>query len=241
MKKVFFLLLITFPFLYQAQAQKYEKLLKYYIEEDYERCANKAYKMTQKSKTKKDPEPYLYVSMANYEMSRREEYYESHPKAFNEAVKFAVKYRKKDKDGELMNEYKRYFSDLRTAIFEEAEMLMDEDKHSKAYKLFKSLVAFDPMNPGGHLFKAYNETILNMRNDANNSLEEFYQAFEAIERFDLLPEDTKRLLKKGTILYAHQLKEDGKSSVAKELMNKVFRYYENDEDFKRHYDEIMGN
>jgi hypothetical protein len=240
-RSIFSVFLVLLSFSVFSQDKEFDKLLKFYIDEDYERCANKAYKMTQSDKFKKLPEPYLYVAMANFEMSRNEKYYETQPKAFNEALKYAVKYRKKDPDGLLLSEYSRFFDELRDVIFETAENHMDMDENNKALKLFKSLVVIEPENAGAHLFKAYNETKMNLKNDARNSLEEFYTSFEAIGNFDLLPPDMKRILKKGAVLYANQLKESGNKSVAKEIMNKVYRYYEDDEDFKRQYDMIMDN
>ena len=81
--------------------------LKAYVDEEYEKCLVKAEGYTINEETKKDPLPYLYMSMCLYEMSKIEKYtaMEDYKKADRDAMKYAEKYRKKDKNKEFFDNY----------------------------------------------------------------------------------------------------------------------------------------
>src|SRR5690606_10685134 len=53
-----------------AQDKQYDDLLVRYVDEKYEDCLVRAERYTQGDKTKKDPLPFLYMSMCLYEMSK---------------------------------------------------------------------------------------------------------------------------------------------------------------------------
>ena len=103
MKKL--LTLTAFALAFSAQAQKhvYEDLLVLFVDEKYEKCIYKAEGYTQGDDTKKDALPFLYVSMCLFEMSKQEKYNADYPKASRDAIKWAEKYRKKDKDLSLIH------------------------------------------------------------------------------------------------------------------------------------------
>ncbi|MCB0198137.1 MAG: hypothetical protein KDJ65_39710, partial [Anaerolineae bacterium] len=64
-----------------AQKHVYEDLLVLFVDENYEKCLAKAENYTVNDDTRKDPLPYLYMSMSLYEMSKLEEFNEDYPKA----------------------------------------------------------------------------------------------------------------------------------------------------------------
>ena len=144
MKQLFFLFLFVIGFAFQSAAQPpmYDDLLIYYADGDYEKLVKKAEKYTLDSDTKNDPLPYLYCSKANFEMSKDQKYLEDYPKAFNDAVKFAGKAIKKDKDGAVYGEHTNYFTDLKTAVVEDIRNMVDAEdyykKHSSKYFISKT-------------------------------------------------------------------------------------------------------
>ena len=73
-----------------SQKGVYEDLLVMYVDEKYEKCLGKAESYTLKESTRKDPLPYLYMSMCFFEMSKLEKFDEDYPKAFRSSLKYAV-------------------------------------------------------------------------------------------------------------------------------------------------------
>ncbi|HMU14921.1 MAG TPA: hypothetical protein PKE53_13065, partial [Flavobacteriales bacterium] len=141
------------PCLAQAQKQPYEDLLVRYVDEKYEDCLGKAFMYTEKESTKKDPLPFLYVSMCYYEMSKIDKYraMEEYKKADRDAVKYAEKYRKKDKNKEFFDNYADFWSEL-NIMAQDAGLTAYEDKqYSKAKQWFDGMVGYYPENPGAHL------------------------------------------------------------------------------------------
>ena len=100
----------------RAQEKQYDDLLVKYVDEKYEDCLAKAERYTQNDNTKRDPLPYLYMSMCLFEMSKIPKYQEmdDYKKADRDALKWAEKYRKKDKNKEFFNNYEDYWSELNT-------------------------------------------------------------------------------------------------------------------------------
>ena len=72
-------------------SQEYQDLLILFVDEKYEKCFAKALKYTENEKSKKHPLPYLYASMASFEMSQDHKYSADWPKAYSTALSFAKK------------------------------------------------------------------------------------------------------------------------------------------------------
>jgi hypothetical protein len=103
MKIIFFssflLLLLTFEWNNAvAQENKYMDILVMLVDEEYEKCVKKCEKLIDNDATKKEPLPYLYLSMAYYEMSKDNKYIDEYPKAFFRSLSTLIKYRRIDKD-----------------------------------------------------------------------------------------------------------------------------------------------
>ena len=71
MKNLLMLLFFLFSVctIFSQDKDQYSKLKELYGEKRYEDCAYKAETMTMKDKYSRDPEPYLYLAMCNYEIS----------------------------------------------------------------------------------------------------------------------------------------------------------------------------
>lgn len=106
------------------------KLEKLYMAEKYEDVAYKGINMIENDKYKKDPEIYLYISMAWYEISQMndEETEEEYPKALGDAFKYAAKFVKKDGDGVWYEDNADFFEDLKKAGIADAAEHIDNPK-----------------------------------------------------------------------------------------------------------------
>jgi len=135
----------------------YMDLLLLFVDEKYEICFNKSLKYTTKDKTKKDPLPYLYASMASFEMSRDHKYTNSYPKAYKTAISFAAKYRKKDKEYKYKADSEEFINGFKMVLIEEIENYIlegTEATYGKAAGLAKKSCDMDPEDYGAKLLYA---------------------------------------------------------------------------------------
>jgi len=201
--------------LFAQEEREYEDLWVLYIDEDYEKLLNKATNITENDKRRKEPMPYLFVSMANFEISKKEELDEDYPKAFKDANKYAAKWRKKDKDGTTVYDNKDYISELRESSMEVAENYIEENKASKAKGFYKYMVTYDPLCPGSWLMYSYALTIMN---DFSGSKEAYAKFNETLTDISTLEKEQRRLLKYGLMTMAEfQFKEGQRSEAVKTI------------------------
>lgn len=160
LSKSIFALIFVSTISYSASAQVVGgmnfKLEKLFIEEKYEDVAYKGINMVENDKYKKDPEIYLYIAMAWYEISQMndEEMKEEYPKALRDAFKYAAKFAKKDKDGVWYEDNIDFFEDLKKAgIASAAEYIDDDKKRRNAVSDYKYMTKAIPDDPNLLFFK----------------------------------------------------------------------------------------
>jgi tetratricopeptide (TPR) repeat protein len=241
-KVVLVFIIGIFAFQNSAIAQpddEYNDLLFLLVDGKYDKLLYKSMGYIEDDETRRDPLPYLYTSMCYYEMSQLEEYDEEFPRAFKDAVKYCVKYRKKDESGFYVAQNEEYIDKLKLQTFEEADNYFQLGKVSKAKSYFKYLVGMDPNDWGAWLLKGVSEAQLNMTSDAKISLETAVKGLENTESIDNYWEGQRLLLKEGLIYYSNYLVENGKVSEAKELMALGYTFLQEDNEYKIAYDEVM--
>ena len=231
-----------FAFQNSAMAQpddEYNDLLFLLVDGKYDKLLYKSMGYIEDDETRRDPLPYLYTSMCYYEMSQLEEYDEEFPRAFKDAVKYCVKYRKKDASGFYVADNVEYIDILKTQTFEVADNYYQIGKVSKAKSYFKYLVGMDPNDWGAWLLKGTAEAQLNMASDSKNSIETAVNGLERTESIDEYWDGQVLLLKEGLIYYCTYLVENGKVVEAKELMALGYEFLQEDNEYKIAYDEVM--
>ena len=223
----------------RAQKQPYEDLLVKYVDEKYEDCLAKAQGYTEKESTKKDPLPYLYMSMCLYEMSKIEKFraMEEYKKSDKDAVKFAEKYRKKDKNKEFFGNYEDYWAELNKLSMEQGENFYEEGSYSKAKSLFDGMVGYYPENPGAWIMLALCQYKSNLVKEGDLSMKEYAKAALNADTGSL-PEDQKKLLKNALIRYSEFLNTKGMRDSARTTIGLGKEHFMEDPDFKLQYDEL---
>ncbi|MBK9273010.1 MAG: hypothetical protein IPM49_00530 [Flavobacteriales bacterium] len=220
-----------------AQKHVYEDLLVLYVDENYEKCLGKAEGYTLNDNTKKDPLPYLYMSMCLYEMSKIEKYQADYPKAARDAVKWAEKYRKKDKNKEFFSNYEDYWADLNKMSMEQGENFYEEGSYSKAKSLFDGMVGYYPENPGAWIMLALSQYKSNLVKEGDLSMKEYAKAALNADTGSL-PEDQKKLLKNALIRYSEHLNTKGMRDSARSTIALGKEHFMEDPDFKLQYEEL---
>ena len=234
MKKLLLLALVALSQLtIQAQKHVYDDLLVLYVDEKYDKCLQKAENYTLNDATKKDPLPWLYMSMCFYEMSKLEQFQADYPKASRDALKFAEKYRKKDKENEFFANYEDYWANLNTLGMEEGENQMEDPKGlSRAKQVWDTMTGYYPENPGPWLMLAITQYKSNQAKEADMSVQEFDKRLAAAGDVKSLPADQRKLLKNALIRYADYLNEKGMRDQARKYLAKGKDHFMDEPDFK---------
>ena len=223
-----------------AQEKQYDDLLVKYVDEKYEDCVTKAERYTENDNTKKDALPYLYMSMCLYEMSKIPKYQEmdDFKKADRDALKYAEKYRKKDKDKEFFGNYEDFWAELNTMSQESGlnEYETGAKGMSKARRYFDSMTGYYPENPGPWLMLALCQYNTNLTKDADESIKKYQEALAAAGGIADLPEDQKKLMKSALIHYAEYLDGKGDKSGAKAALETGKDVFMDDPEFKGAYE-----
>lgn len=240
MKYLYIAALFLFAAL-NANAQNYDELLELIVDEKYERCLYKAVKYTEDDKTKNDPLPYGYMSMAFFRIANSEDpaLKEKFPKADKDAVKYLVKFRKKDKDNAFLGEFQDFISEIRVAAIAEAEQQSDSEKYTKSKGLYKNLTDIDENDPGAWFMRGYNEWMMKAKKDALTSWENGKKVLKE-QGISNLREEQVDLLKMAVIRNAEMLNETGERASARELLELAEEHFKNDKEFKVVYSTIIG-
>lgn len=235
------LLSITMAYGLTSFAQKgvYDDLLVLYVDEKYEKCLAKAETYTQKESTRKHALPYLYMSMSLFEMSKLEKFDEDYPKAFRNALKYAVKYRKKDKDVEYFDDYEDYWAELNQKCMEIAENYFQEENWSKAKSYYKYMTSYDPGNVGAWIMRMHAEINLNMAREVEMHGKEMEKALADQGDVENLSPDKQQLLRNALISYSEYLHSSGRSDSARKVMDIGSDAFMENEEFKMVWDEIQ--
>lgn len=147
MKKfILYALLIAFCSInlnsYSQQSNEFEKLRKLYVERKYEACLAKSEKYIYNEKTKKEPIPYLYLAKSYYELSLSEDLdiQEYYPKALKNALKYAIKFEKKDKKGRYTELGNDFIQKLVKTYLEKTIEFYDVGNYNKTTANYKALL-----------------------------------------------------------------------------------------------------
>lgn len=257
MKKLLFTLLLGISFLTPTTSsfgQEYEDLLVLLVDEDYEKCFDKAIKYTEKEDTKNDPLPYLYAAQALFEMSRDHKYVETFPNAYKDALSFAGKYRKQDKAYAYRSDAEPFIEKLKTIILEEIDNFLldaDEKAYKKALGLMKKVVKFDPDCAGSVLLWGELEILTKNKTEGKKIVVEGFKLIDKIGTDIQFGDMTQsqQLYLKYSLMFSAKLVLERDLARAREIISIGQPYFgeerddlllEDTSDFKKLYKEITG-
>lgn len=233
------LLLSVFAGKASSQDDQYKDLLFMIIDGDLEKAAKKAEAYTDKEKTDDDPMPYLYASMAYFEMSKDEKYQEDYPRAFRDAIKFAYKFRRKDKELTYFPQHRDYINELKAEIMREARMNYESEDYRRSTTYTKYISRIDPADISALLLKGVAEA---KGRNAYQSKLTFEEAAKLLAEFN--PEDLtreeKENLKFALIEYSQYMQDEGNTAAALEFLDAASPVYAEDKEFNLVYDQLKS-
>ncbi|MDZ4752474.1 MAG: hypothetical protein SGI87_12720 [Flavobacteriales bacterium] len=240
MKKILIASLFTMLYSLGSFAQSdYNDLLLMYVDEKYERCLYKAEKYTLDEKTKKEPLPYLFMSMSYFQMSRRDEFKEKYPDSFKNSLKYMKKYSAKDKERVYLAEYEDFFSELRVATISEADLMYDTEKYTKAKSMYDYLVDMDPKDAGALIMRGIVEGAMKSKKESEESM---IAAVELLKNKDYghYKKEQRGLLKEALLLIGVSTADSGDKATAKTWLDLGMELFSQDPEYKVTYDTITG-
>lgn len=200
------------------------------MEEKYEDVAYKGIAMIENDKYKKDPEIYLYIAMAWYQISQMndDEMKEEYPKALQDAFKYAAKFAKKDKDGVWYEDNADFFEDLKKAgIAEAKQYIEDERKRRNAVSAYKYMTKAMPDDPNLLFFKGVleymNRNTGQAERDINMSMVELIKKYEDPKYRP--SKASAPVLEDGLIRWADIMMEQNYADSAKKTINWALKFF----------------
>lgn len=256
MKKIVFLVL-TLASVFTAAAQRpdYQDLNIYFADGDYEKLISKAEKYTQDDDCRKDALPYLYLSKANFEISKGgdQDLAEEFPRAYKDAIKYASKAIQKDDEARTVYfAHLGHFTALKNAVHEEIINLVAAEEYGRLLGSIPLMEKLEPGDVGTAFLKAVAKY---HRGDKSGFKIEQKAAQELFEKMDtgylvLKDDDTveegdkkkidREVFKFGMIQYAKLLVEMEEVSEARSVLGKIKQLYEKDENFMSEYNKIVN-
>lgn len=234
-----FILLVALIFSqsFQAQAQDedpYKDLLFLIIDGDYEKAASKAERITEKDDTRREPVPYIYASMAYYEMSKDDKYAEDYPRAFREAIKNAYKAARYDDENLYLPEHATYMNELKAAIMREAMFQYESESYRKSTTYTKYVTRIDPYDISALLLKGVAEERGRNSYQAEKTFQEADTTLKHLSAEEI-PLDARKAYRFAVIEYAKLMKEQGKKEKAQPFLDAVAGIFEDDAEFQDVY------
>jgi hypothetical protein len=223
-----------------AQPPTYDDLLIYYADGDYEKLLKKAESYTLNDKTKNDALPFLYLSKANFDMSKDQEWVDDYPKAWPDAINYAGQCIKKDKDSSIFREHYKYFTDLKIAVVEEIKNLVETGSYPKLLGAIPKLHKIDRNDVGSYFLKAAAEYNNGDKGSAKETQKEAFTRLSAIKSVEGWREVDLEMLKMGIIEYCKAVIKMNQKQLAVDTIGKVKQWFEKDDEFMAFYNEIVN-
>ncbi|MBK9192619.1 MAG: hypothetical protein IPM77_14575 [Crocinitomicaceae bacterium] len=223
-----------------AQPPTYDDLLIYYADGDYEKLLKKAESYTLKDDTKNDALPYLYLSKANFEMSKDQIWLNDYPKAWPDAINYAGSCIKKDKDSTIYRENIKYFTELKTAIVEEIMNLVETGNYPKLMGTIPKLHKIDRNDVGSYFLKAAAEYNNGDKGTAKETQKEAFTRLANVKSVAEWREVDLAMLKLGIIEYCKAVIKLNQRQLAVDTLGKVKQWFEEDEEFMEYYNSVIN-
>jgi len=213
-------------------ADDFKEILFLVIDGDYEKAVNKAEKYMDKDATRRDPRPYVYGSMAYFEISRNEELAEEYPRAFREAIKYGYKARRYDKENKYMPEFDRYVTELKAEVMQEARYQYETENWRKSVTYAKYVNRIDPKDLSALLLKGSAEFRGRNAYQAEKTFEEAKVLLEEFSASDVAIE-SKSAYRYAVLEYAKLMEEEGQKASARPYLEAMTPMLEDDPEFSR--------
>lgn len=238
MKKLLTIIAILFAS-FSLFSQDYPDLLILKADGDWDKLIKKAEQYTLSNKSKKDTEPYYYLTFGLYKISFEADRGEKYKNAYKDAFNAIGKMLRYDKDGSALKEHEEFIDELKLSLLEIIQNELDNEEYRRAFgwvmRFYKFGRDYTPVY--------YLEAPLRFRNDDPSTARTKWEAGEKLlknENIESWGEADKKIFMLGLYQSAKVLKENLQADKAKEMMNMGAPYFEEYERWSDYYDEIVN-
>lgn len=236
--------LVGLLFVTQASiAQEYNDLKILFADGNYEKLVREAEKYTENDKTKYDADPYFWAAKALYKISLSGTLDEDYKNAYKDGITFlskGMKYDIKKNDGAAMIEFNQIIEDYRLSLFTRISNEIGAESYKKAYAWAVKYKKISDESCGINFVIGackYND---GDRSTARTAWVEAEKLIGELSGVDSWSEGDRRMLKLGVLETAKTHKANQQKDKAKEILNKAAQWFEEDDDWKAQYDEIVN-
>ncbi|TXI83618.1 MAG: tetratricopeptide repeat protein [Crocinitomicaceae bacterium] len=241
MKKItgIFILLLS-VFTAKAQAPDYDDLKILYADANYEKLVKVAENYTLKDELKKDPIPFIWLGKGLYKLSLSGSSDEKFKNAYKDAVAAVGKAIKNDKDGTALSEFQDFVDEFQGSMVEMINNDLGAKDYSKAsgWALKYVKVTRNPL--GAKYLDGATKYRKSDKGGANTLWKECDGLLAKVTSIESWSKADVEMLKIGALQTAECYIASKQVEKAKTLLNKIAPWYEDDEDFKTKYDEIIN-
>jgi hypothetical protein len=209
-----------------------EALLSLWIDQKYDKLVVKAMKYTEKDDTKNEPLPYLYAAKAFFRISLDESWLEKNEEfksARREALNYAAKYTKKDKNKTFAVEAEEFFAEMKPVLYEEAMNDFDANNYKKQGSVMKKITEFDPNFVGGYFGVGLNYYGSQNKTEGKKTVEDGLKRMKDLTTFDSYIDADKKFLCYIMYKTAEFLSANREKALAVKLIQAGKSYFENTE------------
>jgi len=229
-----------------SQTREYKDLIILYADgtlKSYEKLVKEAEKYTLKDGTKKDPKPYFWMAKGLYKISISGTDDENYKNAYKDAIKYlgkGIKYDLKYNDGNYMKEESEFVEKMQLTLFETANNEIIDGGYKRGFSWVLKYNKITTNTVGANYLMGACKYESQDKTSARDYWRKADEELAKIESIENWSEADKKMLKYGVLHSAGSLKRSRQEDKAKELVNKVAQWFENDEDWETLYDEIVN-
>ncbi|MDH4474614.1 MAG: hypothetical protein QE487_18565 [Fluviicola sp.] len=223
-----------------AQGPSYDDLRILYADGNYDKLVKSSESYTQKDKSKTDALPYMWLARGLYKISQSGAADEKYKNAYKEAIAAVGKCMKMDKGGDVQREYSEFFEEFKMSLVEVISNDLSVPDYKKASSWVLKYYKLDPTSLGGKLLEGACKFRNADKGGANACWKETDKKIAALASIEDWSPADKQLFKMGIIQTADCYVTSRQVDKAKTLLGKVAQYFEEDEEFKAKYDEIVN-
>lgn len=223
-----------------GQPPLYDDLLILYADGNYEKLIKESTKYSEKDASKNDAIVYYWMAKGYYKISFIADRDDEYKNAFKSSFTAIGKCLKKDKDGKVYEEHRDFFSEVKKTLVETIKNDIEAQDYRKAAGWVSKVYKISPDDIGAKYLEGACKYNVKDKGTANSIWKDAEKLLENLTGIDGYLEEDKELFKLGIFESCKcfiAMKQDEK---ARALLGKVAQWFENDEDFKRKYNEIVN-
>ena len=224
-------------------AQDYDDLKILYADGNYEKLVKEGAKYTENDKTKKDIMPYFWTAKGYYKISLSGNPDPDYKNAFKDAIKYlgkGIKYDLKYNDGSTIEDEREFVDEFQLSLFEMIDNEVTSGGYKKAYSWAIKYQKITTVTVGVKYVMGACKHFDQDRTTARTYWQEADAELKDVESLDSWSEADRKMLKLGILSSAKAMKESRQADKAKALLGKAAQWFEDDDDWKEKYDEIVN-